>query len=74
MALYIFVFHSGGLPVYRAEQEFADDAEAIKTAAHLSRDVAVDVWLGERVLAELPKGAASRPAFSTDAGNSAGMG
>ena len=56
MALYLFVFHSAGLPVYRTEQEFADDEEAIRTAAHLSRDLAVDVWLGERILAELPKG------------------
>jgi len=55
MPQYIFIFHSDGVPLGRAEQDCIDDADALKTATHLSRDYEVDVWRGAQIVAEFPK-------------------
>jgi hypothetical protein len=55
MPLYIFVFHSGGLPLDRVEQEFSTEAEALAAARILSSRYGIDVWLGDEVVATMSK-------------------
>jgi hypothetical protein len=58
MSLYIFIFH----PIYddaaacRIEVKFDDDLEALEAAEHYQINYEIDVWTGDRFVAQVKKG------------------
>lgn len=59
MTLYIFIFHSGdddNVLTARMELNLVDDLDALETAECLAEQCQVDVWTGERFVAQIKKG------------------
>ena len=58
MALYILIFHfdDEDAAVYRSELEFDDDADALQAAENLAEHYKIDVWQGERLVAQVKQG------------------
>jgi hypothetical protein len=57
MALYIFIFHfdDEGAAVQRAELEFDNEFDALEAAENLAEHYKVDVWQGERLVAQVER-------------------
>jgi len=55
MPLYIFIFHfdDEDAAVYRSELEFDNDAEALDAAENLAHHYKIDVWQGEKLVAQV---------------------
>ena len=59
MELYIFICHSGdeeSAISKRLELCFGDDLDALEAAEDLAEHCYVDVWAGERLVAQVKKG------------------
>jgi len=57
MGLYIFIFHSDDdVAIQRVEARFEDDLDALEAAEHLAEHCKIDVWCGERLVAQIKKG------------------
>ena len=59
MGLYIFICHTGdddSVVAARLEQQFDDDLDALEAAEDLAENCHVDVWTGERLVAQIKKG------------------
>lgn len=57
MGQYIFIFHlDDDSAAHRMELHFDDDLDALEAAETLSQDYKVDVWAGERLVAQVKKG------------------
>jgi len=57
MSLYVFIFHFGSdIADQRAELEFDEDIDALEAAENLAKQHEVDVWTGERLVAQITKG------------------
>jgi hypothetical protein len=55
--LYIFIFHTDeDIAVQRMEAPFEDDLDALEAAENLAEHCRVDVWTGERLVAQVKKG------------------
>jgi len=57
MALYIFIFHfdDEGAAVRRVELEFDNEFDALEAAENLAEHYKVDVWQGERLVAQVER-------------------
>ena len=57
MGLSIFIFHSDDdIAVERMEALFEDDLDALEAAENLAEYCQIDVWAGERLVAQVKKG------------------
>ena len=57
MGLYILVFHTDDdIAVQRMEALFGDDLDALEAAEHLAEHCKIDVWTGDRLVAQVKKG------------------
>ena len=57
MALYIFILYSDDdLALKRVKAEYGDDLDALAAAENLAALCKVDVWSGERLVAQIKKG------------------
>ena len=57
MGLYILVFHTDeDIAVQRMEALFGDDLDALEAAENLAEHCKIDVWTGDRLVAQVKKG------------------
>jgi len=57
MGLYIFIFHfDDDIAARRIEALFDDDLDALEAAENLAELCRVDVWTGDRLVAQVKKG------------------
>ena len=57
MGLYIFIFHcDDDIAIERMEVPFEDDLDALEAAENLAAQCRIDVWHGERFVAQVKKG------------------
>lgn len=59
MAGYVFIFHSGrydDTATYRREFKFDDDLDALEAAQDAAENCTIDVWCGDRLVAQVKKG------------------
>jgi hypothetical protein len=55
--LYVFIFHTDeDIAVERMEALFVDDLSALEAAENLAEHCRIDVWNGERLVAQIKKG------------------
>ena len=56
MRTYLFILHEGDVVLTKFEHELPDDEAALDVALVASKYAQVDLWAGERIVAQLDKG------------------